>query len=160
MARGKPLTQAQINEIYILFEDGLPIRDICLKLSLHRECVRQWLLRRYNEEDKRKIVLKNLPRGKYHWSYTGSDRREITNAGYIRIFKNGKRIFEHRYIMQQSLGRDLDKDEHVHHKNHIRTDNRIENLEVLKCGVHIKNHNKEFSYERNNKGQFTRVWKE
>ena len=43
--------------------------------------------------------------------------------------KNGW-ILQHRYVMQESLGRPLRDDERVHHRNAIRTDNRIENLQV------------------------------
>lgn len=50
--------------------------------------------------------------------------------GYRRIIVDGKRILEHRAIMQDILGRDLIKGENVHHKNGDRMDNRPENLEL------------------------------
>lgn len=62
--------------------------------------------------------------------YTG---RIITPQGYVRILdvtKRQKYILEHRYIMEQYLGRYLTKKENVHHINGNKQDNRIENLEL------------------------------
>lgn len=51
-------------------------------------------------------------------------------------------MLEHRRIMEKYLGRKLNKNEHVHHKNKIRTDNRIKNLEVLSVSEHMSLHGK------------------
>ena len=70
------------------------------------------------------------------------------NSGYRCIYapnhpnasKTGY-VLEHRYVISQALARSLRHGEIVHHKNHDRLGNRVENLELVESNSsHIRNH--------------------
>jgi len=54
----------------------------------------------------------------------------IQEHGYRVVYRDGKDVLEHRYLMALALGRPLLDHEEVHHRNGIRTDNRLENFEL------------------------------
>lgn len=48
---------------------------------------------------------------------------------------------QHRLVMESMVGRRLRPEEIVHHKNHARTDNRPENLELFSSNLeHVRHH--------------------
>ncbi len=61
------------------------------------------------------------------------------------INRNGKKVREHRWLMEQQLGRELLPREHVHHINGNPLDNALDNLVVLDCKVHMNFHNGRYS---------------
>jgi hypothetical protein len=62
--------------------------------------------------------------------------------GYVRVYGlRGGWEYEHRLIAEAKLGRLLRRGEVVHHRNEIRSDNRSDNLDVLKAGRHVALHN-------------------
>jgi len=64
--------------------------------------------------------------------------------GYWRVrLSDGRLMPEHRFLMEQHLGRSITDDEQVHHRNENKLDNRISNLEVLTLPEHTREHHQE-----------------
>lgn len=88
-----------------------------------RDCVRTRCEKHYKVFAGRHVV--KIPEG--------LDR--VGDHGYIVTKLNGKHLAKHKVVMEQHLGRALTKYESVHHKNGIRNDNSIDNLELWVGGI-------------------------
>lgn len=94
------------------------------------------------EEQKEKIRIASTKKGIGH--------KKTRKDGYIAIYfpdhpksnKDGY-IMEHDLVMECFIGRWLKDDEVVHHKNKIKNDNRIENLQLMSFREHASYHMKE-----------------
>lgn len=69
----------------------------------------------------------------------------ISTDGYVQICKNGKRYRLHRYLMEQYLGRVLERREFVHHKDHNKLNNTLDNLQIMLDGEHSRHHNRKWT---------------
>ena len=88
--------------------------------------------------------------GNNHWNWKGGKTKNT--ASYILIYqpnhphkdKDGY-VREHRLIAEKYLDRIIKKEEVIHHINHIRTDNRPENLYIFSTQLeHRRFHAKEY----------------
>ena len=72
-------------------------------------------------------------RGGRHKNCLGYFEVYLSSDDFFLPMVNVKRpyVLEHRLVMAKYLGRNLQPWEIVHHKNHIKDDNRIENLQLV-----------------------------
>lgn len=111
-----------------------------------------------SEDTKKKIS--DSHKGKFIYPSHFGGHKKKRSDGYIAVYcpdhpnvnKDGY-VMEHILVMEEAIGRYLTKDEVVHHKNHKRNDNRLENLELMTFKDHAKLHMKERWNNRKEKEQ-------
>lgn len=102
--------------------------------------------------ERAKRLIAEAHKGKYkkpkeYFNGLKGGNEKLRKDGYVAVYvpdhpnanKEGY-VMKHRLIMEQHIGRFVGKDEIVHHKNHDRADNRIENLEIMSKKEHAALH--------------------
>ncbi len=73
-------------------------------------------------------------------------RKPYIKHGYVMVYKPYRTSSaseykrEHRVIMEDVIGRPLHRGEVVHHRNGVKTDNRLENLQLMTHSEHAVCH--------------------
>ncbi len=102
----------------------------------------------------------NQPRGEKNGRWNPGQL--LSSEGYVKIRVEkgstndigGGYAYEHILVAERMIGRLLEPDEIVHHRNEVRHDNRPENLKVTTNSQHRIEHVKE--QRRGTDGRFTR----
>ncbi len=80
--------------------------------------------------------------------------RHVDKDGYVWLYMPehpnavGSYIAEHRLVMEQRLGRLLDREEDVHHMNHQHGDNWFENLLLVPHSTHFRDHHSKLTHDQ------------
>lgn len=112
-----------------------------MKVCSIENCSKPLIARGFCENHYRTFRRTGHPLGyvNQQWGHAKTIRAD----GYIYITRDGKQVMEHRWLLEQYLGRKLLDSEVVHHINGRRRDNRIENLQIMSKSDHAKLHDAE-----------------
>lgn len=87
-------------------------------------------------------------RKRIDYEFGGHEKKR--DDGYIKVYvpdhpncSADGYVMKHILVVERSIGRYLTENECVHHINHIRDDNRIENLKLMTISEHMSMHMKE-----------------
>jgi hypothetical protein len=125
------------------------VRNAFLRFGIKRKDRAEYIRGKpKSEETKKKMSDKrkeywecHTDRDDFRIKISNSRRRNGTQSGYPAIYIIGRGyVHAHRYIMEQIIGRELSKDEVVHHVDGNRMNNSPDNLLLTTHSEHASIH--------------------
>lgn len=123
-------------EVEALYLTGLPVSEVAARFGILKGSV-------YRILRKRQTQLRGHATGASHPRWAGG---RMEKDGYIHVWiprgdpmesmippsNKTRHVLENRLVMARHLGRPLTQHEQVHHINGRKSDNRIENLQLVR----------------------------
>lgn len=133
----REIVASQLDDVMRRWKAGESQNAIAQSLGVSQVRVSR-ALRAYGHDPKEHSHTRQMRNGRWKGG------RVRDSAGYVRALvhrhdplapmaDNAGYIAEHRLVMARHLGRPLEKGETVHHKNGVRDDNRLENLQLMRA---------------------------
>lgn len=113
--------------MYQNYQSGMSLAEVGRKWAVTRQSVHSSFSRRRLPLRQRQLLLSA--------EFNGV-KFTMRNTGYLGR-TDGNRELMHRYVWRYHNG-DIPPGYDIHHRNHNRTDNRIENLELLSKSEHAR----------------------
>lgn len=130
------MSEARYAEAVALYTTGVSLRGCVERLGLpiRSQNLRGYMLTRGHPLRERMAAVRGCLTRR---------RRYRNTQGYVVLRIAGLKYLEHRLIAEDRLGRALLRDEHVHHLNGQKHDNRPANLAVVSPAEHGREHARE-----------------
>lgn len=126
------------------FRSGMTIKEIADQCGCSTHPVGKAL---------RSLGLRRAPKrragvGAGHANPAWKGGRRVRNDGYIAVWTTDGERLEHRLVMEVHLGRKLQSCEVVHHRDGNKSNNSIDNLQLMSQSDHARLHSPEMHAAR------------